>query len=225
VLAGETPDAATLAERQRPAYIFGIPIYGQRVVFVLDDSLRNTEPHRFGSGERLRQLCEVPGAEPISHRRLLTVGDFARAHFRRCIQDLPKDTRFELIVFHATVHPTFGKFVKADAAHRETADALLRRLVPAGGIATYEALGAALDLGGRDERKAWKKGPDEIVFMTCNMPTTGEIKDAAAVGAAIALKARLRMVPIHTIGIESHPYSMLETIARETGGVYRNYYQ
>ena len=79
--------------------------------------------------------------------------------------------------------------------------------------------------GTTSDGAAWKRGPDEIIFVTCNMPTVGDLTEANVVGAAIALKARLRMVPIHTIGIESHPYEMLATIARETGGVYRNYYE
>ena len=62
--------------------------------------------------------------------------------------------------------------------------------------------------------------PDEIIFITVNMPTTGEIKEADVVGAAIALKARLRMVPIHTVGIHFHPYDMCRDIAAKSGGVY-----
>ena len=214
-----------LKKRVEPAYVFGIPLYGRRVVFVLDNSLRNGDPHRFGTGERLRTLCEVPGRRPILHMRLLTVGQFARAHYKRAIRDLPKGSRYELIVFNASIHSTFGKFASASSASRNLSDEVLDTLKPDDGIATYGALTAALDMGGSADSKAWKKGPDEIVFMTCNMPTTGEIKDADVVGAAIALKARLRMVPIHTIGIESHPYGMLGAIAKETGGVYRNYYE
>ena len=52
------------------------------------------------------------------------------------------------------------------------------------------------------------------------MPTTGEVKEADVVAAAIGLKARLRMVPIHTVGIHFHPYDMCREIAALTGGVY-----
>ena len=88
----------------------------------------------------------------------------------------------------------------------------------------YDAMIEALDLGGSKDGAAWTKGPDEIVFTACNAPNEGEIKDPDVVAAAIALKARIRMVPIHTVGVETHSYTMMETIARETGGVYRKLY-
>ena len=68
-------------------------------------------------------------------------------------------------------------------------------------------------------------GPDEIIFTACNMPNKGEIKEAPVVGAAIALKARMRMVPIHTIGIKSHGYDMMAEIAKGSGGTYLNLYE
>ena len=55
---------------------------------------------------------------------------------------------------------------------------------------------------------------------TVNVPNAGEIKEADVVAAAISLKARLRMVPIHTVGIHFHPYDMCRNIAQKTGGVY-----
>ena len=64
-------------------------------------------------------------------------------------------------------------------------------------------------------------------FLLMSKPTTVRrlIKEADVVAAAIALKAGMLMVPVHAIGIEAHPYEMLKTIARETGGSYVNYYE
>ena len=226
VAAGKEVDERTLRKREHPAAAFGIPLYGERIVLIYDNSLRAGDPHRFGSGDRLLELCQVPGSEkPIFSARLLTVGQFAQAHVERCIRDMPSGTKFDLITFNETIKPLFGRFVGASAANRKLVDDLFETLSPDNGIATYGVLNEALDMGGAGLAKAWKKGPDEIVFVTCNQPTTGDITDADVVGAAIALKTRLRMVRLHTVGIESHPYAMLETMARETGGVYRNYYK
>ncbi len=220
---GKEVDERTLRKRKRPAHAYGIPLYGQRVVLIYDNSLRSGDPHAFGSDDRMLEVCEVPGSRPLLHMRLRTVGQFAQAHYKRAILDMPKGTKFELIHFNEIVHSVFGKFASAGTASRKVVEEVFTEMKNDNGIASYTALETALDTGGGTDAKAWKKGPDEIVFTTCNVPTHGEIKEADVVGAAIALKARLRMVPIHTVGIETHPYAMLETIARETGGVYRNY--
>ncbi len=223
VAEGREPDEKTLAQRVRPPYAFGVPIYGKRVVLIYDNSLRSGDPHKFGSDERLAEVCEVPGSRPLLQMRLRTVGQFVQAHYRRCIHDMAKGTKFELITFNETVRPTFGKFASASKTSRKAVDALFEGLQNDNGINTYGALTEALDMGGAAESKAWKRGPDEIVFMSCNIPTAGEIQEADVIGAAIALKGRMRMVPIHTVGVLSHAFNMMRTIAAETGGIYRNY--
>jgi hypothetical protein len=225
VAAGEEVDARTLRKRVYPPHIYGIPLYGRRIVLLLDNSLRTGDPHRFGSGKRLLELCEVPGGAPLLAMRLLTVGQFSAAHFKRCISKLPKGVKFELALYDAVVHPVHMKLVSANGGTKKLAHLAIDESEPDDGIATYPALTYALDIGGSKDTVAWKKGPDEIVFVTSNVPTAGDIKDGDVVGAAIAMKARLRMVTVHTIGIESHPYDMLRTIAEESGGVYRNYYE
>ena len=226
VAAGRQVDERTLGKREHPPAAFGIPLYGKRIVLIYDNSLRAGDPHRFGTGDRLLELCQVPGSEkPIFPARLLTVGRFAQAHYERCIRDMPSGVEFELITFNETIKPLFGRFVGANAAKRKFVDELFETIRPDDGIATYGVLSQALDVGGSNLAKSWKRGPDEIVFVTCNQPTRGDITDTNVVAAAIALKARLQMVRVHTVGLESHPYDMLATMAKETGGVYRNYYE
>lgn len=225
VAAGKPVDARLARKRIWPAAAFGIPLYGQRIVFIYDNSLRSGDPHRFGTGDRLLELCKVPGGAPLVPNRVLTVGQFARAHFGRAVVKLKKGQQFEVVTFNATVQSLFGKFSSAGSAGKKAVADLFAGLEPDDGINTYGAFTEALDRGGKTDAKAWKRGPDEIVFVTCNQPTKGELVDADVIAAAIGLKGRMRMVRIHTIGIESHPYSMLETIAKETGGIYRNYYE
>ncbi len=225
VAAGKPVDERTLRKRIHPPAAFGIPLYGQRIVLIYDNSLRSGDPHRFGTGDRLLEVCKVPGGPPLIPNRLVTVGQFGRAHLRRAIAKLKKGTRFELITFNATVQSVFGKFASPGGASNKLVDELFEGIAPDDGINTYGALTTALDMGGATAAKAWKRGPDEIVFITCNQPHSGEIKDADVIAAAIGLKGRQRMVRIHTIGIETHPYAMLGRIAKETGGVYRNYYE
>ncbi|MDA1194572.1 MAG: HEAT repeat domain-containing protein [Planctomycetota bacterium] len=225
VAEGKPVDAAVAKKRDWPPAVFGIPLYGRRIVFIYDNSLRSGDPHNFGTGDRLLELCAVPGGVPLLATRLLTVGQFAQAHLTRAIGKIERGQQFELIAFNASVQPLFGKFSPSSAASRKLVEELFTGMTPDDGINTYGALTAALDLGGDADAKAWKKGPDEIVFITCNQPTVGELKDADVIAAAIGLKARMRMVRVHTVGILTHPYSMLETMAAETGGIYRNYYE
>ena len=75
-------------------------------------------------------------------------------------------------------------------ASRNTVFEALDGLETDDGIAAYTALEQALDVAGAGDAKAWKSGPDEILYVTVNMPTTGEVTEADVVAAAIGLKAR-----------------------------------
>lgn len=225
VAAGKPVDRRIERKRVHPPAAFGIPLFGQRIVFIYDNSLRSGDPHRFGTGDRLQEVAQVPGGPPLVTSRLLTVGQFARAHIERAVDMMKKGQQFEVITFNATVRPLFSKFTSPGGASQKALEEMFAGLEPDDGINAYGALTQALDMGGAADSKAWKRGPDEIVFVTCNQPTAGELVDADVVAAAIGLKGRLRMVRIHTIGIESHAYGMLASIARQTGGVYRNWYE
>ncbi len=60
--------------------------------------------------------------------------------------------------------------------------------------------------------------------MTCAIPWAPSDPDAMVgqteVGAAIGLEARLRMVPIHSLGVGPHPFEMMRILAAQTGGRY-----
>lgn len=218
-LARGTPPEEIHAKPELVPTVFGVPIYGQRVVVCLDNSLRMTDPHPFDA-ERLRELSEAPEGDPIPWFRVKTNGQFAVSHVKHLLQGLPKGAKFELIFFNETVHGLFGSLANVGTATRNAAFAALDDLVTDNGIDSFDALDAALDVAGRGDAKAWKSGPDEIVFVTVNMPNAGPVTEADVVAAALGLKARLRMVPIHTVGIHYHPYEMCRELAARTGGVY-----
>lgn len=215
---GADPDTITAKPELAPT-AFGIPIYGERLVICLDNSLRMGDPHAF-STERLRELTDPKDGKPIAWFRMKTNGQFAHGHVKHLVDGLPRGTRFEIITFNASVNPVFGKLMPVSTASRQTAFETIDGLITDDGINAYGALTDALDIGGSKDDSAWKSGPDEIIYITVNQPTTGEVVEADVVAAAIALKARLRMVPIHTVGIHFHPYDMCRLIAERTGGTY-----
>lgn len=204
-------------------HIFGIPILGRRVVLLVDKSLRFGDLHRFAKPDRIREVCEVPGARGIAHFKIERVKTFVIAHVDRLLEDLPGGVDVEVVLFDGAVKPILGRFSKAGSSTRQAVAAVLEETKYEAGINSYGALSHALDMGGKTSAARWKKGPDEIVFVTVNVPTEGEIVEAGDVAAAIALRARLGQVRIHTVGILTHGYEMLRSIAAETNGIYRNY--
>lgn len=210
--------------RPRPVevpHFFGIPIYGHRVALVIDKSTRYHDIHPF-SDERLREVCEVPGARAIAHFKLLRVEDLVAAHAMRLLEDLPSGVDIEVLFFNKAVHPVFGKLTKAGSAARKKLMEAIEELKVDDGIAAYDALNEALDLGGKSFAQRWKKGVDEIVYVTVNIPTKGEITDAGEVASAIGLRARMGAVRVHTVGILTHAYELCRTLAGDTGGIYRD---
>lgn len=224
-LAAGTPGDQITPKAIKLPHAFQIPIYGRRVVFIMTNSQRNENPHRFKTGERLEELCQVPGSRPILHTRLVTVGHFIRAHAKRLLADLPSGSMYQLLIFNSNVSSVFPKLTSVNSSMRKVVGEAVDGVVPAAGMNHYDALIEALNAAGPKDSAAWSKGPDEIVFTVCNTPNKGEITEPDVVAASIAFKARMRMVPIHTIGVESHSYDMLQAIADQTGGVYRNLYE
>jgi hypothetical protein len=218
--AGDAPASIAKAPREIPS-AFGVPIYGERVVVCLDDSLRMGDPHPFGERDRLVELCSPKDGAPINWIRIKSIQAFAHAHVRHLVQGLATGVKFEVLVYNETVHGVFGgRLTSLNAGTRKAVADALDALKPDNGIAAYPALVQALDVAGPSDGTAWKSGPDEVMFIGASTPTAGEITEADVIAAAIALKARLRMVPIHTVGIHTHPYDMHRAIAERTGGVY-----
>ena len=224
-LAAGTP-AEQVVRKPAPApHIFGIPILGRRVVVVFDRSLRMNDAHPFRAKGRMEELCAVPGGRHIPWMRLHRARSFAAAHVRRMFRDMEKKSRLEVVLFNKDIDRVFGKFAAPSAGTKKLLKETFSELEVGEGLDTYGALMLALDIAGAKDSQAWKSGPDEVVFITANVPTTGEITETDVLASAIGLKARLRMVPVHTMGIKTHSYDMLREMAAQTGGLYRNYYK
>jgi hypothetical protein len=214
--AGE--DAAKIARAPKAVpYVFGVPVYGKRVVVVLDHSVGSDDPHPFDQA-RLKQVCEVPNARPILWITLRTRGQLMGAHARRLIQDLPAGSSFDLITAGRQFRPLYGKFTPAGAGPAQATAKAIEDAKPENGLDAYGALQAALDTGGK--AASWGSGPDTVVYLGCGVPWQADVVDAGQVGAEIGLEARRRFVPIHAIGVGNHPFQMLKDLAARTGGTY-----
>jgi len=219
-------DPAQIRPRPVPVpYIFGIPIYGRKVVLIIDISTCTDDTHPFQDLERLKQVCEVPNARPVAWYEVRTTKQFFAAHAKRLINDLPtRGQKFEVIAEFQDVEPLCGKLATCNSGTQRQATTFIDELSVQNGPNHFVALTAALDISGAKDRIAWSLGPDEIVLMSCAIPWAPSDPNAmvnqSEVGAAIGLKARMRMVPIHSVGVGPHPYEMMGILAEQTGGVY-----
>jgi hypothetical protein len=211
-------DAAKIARAPKAVpYVLGVPVYGRRVVLVLDHSVGSDDPHPFDQA-RLKQVCEVPNARPILWITLRTRGQLMGAAARRLFQDMPPGSSFELIAAGRQVRPLFGKFSPAGAGSEQAAAKAIEDAQPENGLDAYGALQAALDTGGK--AASWTSGPDTVIYLSCGVPWQAEVVDAAQVGAEIGLEARRRFVPVHAVGVGNHPFQMCRDLASRTGGTY-----
>ncbi len=220
-LAAGTPAKDVKRNRSYPPYICGIPIYGRRVVLVLDESSCTEVAHPFSDRARLQELCKVPGARDVPWYQIRSTKQFFAGHAKRLIDDLPAGSSFFDVVFVATkIRPVFGKLAQANPGTKAAAAKEIDEIDIQKGLDTLEGLNQALDASGSSDAVAWQSGPDEVILMTCSVPWDGQVTDQVVVGATISLKARLRMVPIHSVGVGPHPFDMMIVLAKQTGATY-----
>jgi len=222
-LVAGTPASDIARKPRHPTYFFGAPVYGRRVVLLADNNVRTEDVHPFGTDRaRLQEVCKVPGARSVPWFELRTIKHLLNAHVKRTITDLPAGALFDLIVVGGKARNVFGKLTSANDGSKSSAIAVLEEAKPETANDVFTALDAALDIASRKDSVAWDVGPEEILYAIVALPWLSEQSDPAVVAAAIALKARLRMVPITMVGLGEHPYELCQTLAESTGGTYVN---
>ena len=221
VAKGQEPDAATLRKQQHPPYMFGVPLYGQRLVIVMDANVLTDNAVPFKTRERLQELCKVPGGRDVPWFKIKTVKEFNAAHVIRGIRDIPaKKHKFELIFSAIKPRPVFGKLVSANSGKRKQAIEEIEDMRPANQNDVLATMNRALDSGGAKDAQAWKKGPDEILCVYTSVPWLAPETDAGVIGSTIGLKARRRMVRVNAVGVREYAYEMMRLFAELSGGRY-----
>jgi len=223
VAAGTDP-AAAAAERAYPPSFFGLPVTADRVVFVLDRSLMMSDPNALaeeGKRERLEALCTPKDGDRIPWRQLKSRMQLAQAQIRHAVAGLPPSARFEVVYFAEDVQAVFGKkLVAPNTAARKLLDDAFVKLQTDDGIALYDALLTALDLGGATDDKALKAGPEQVFLVMNNIPTKGDVTDPDALEKGVAFRARTRGVSISVVDLGSNRQLLAEGLAKGTGGGY-----
>lgn len=216
--AGKAPEA--IARKPLPyRTLFGVPLFGERMVVIVDNSNQTDDPHPYDR-DRLTTLCEVPGARPIPWFQLATKRDFSHAWVRRWIQDLPKGARFDLFMVTTKVDEAHGKLAPVNTGSRKKALELLDEAKPVTGQDVLTAFQMAIDIGGDKDKQVWTKGPEEILYVASTVPWLATVTDQEHIGGAVALRAGWLQIPIHTVGVGNHPYEMMKRMSAAAGGRY-----
>lgn len=198
---GEKPEDLTV-----PAY-HGLPVVSDRVVFLVDASSSMTWPWR-------KEIHRI---------------DVARAELERVLQELPPETRFNVVVYAEEPHFWKKEEALATPDHVKAALKWAKKAMedPAGDTFLYEALEAAFE-----------KNPhfDTLFLLTDGDPTAGRYYTKEGLTASVRAWTRYRRAAIHTVGLsladedrgmpnlaESLPTmkALLKALAAATSGEFR----
>ena len=221
LIGGEKPEAIESKPRLHPTHLFGVPIYGKRIVVVVDNAQQTDDPHGY-SREFLQSLCVVPGARPIPWYQLKTKRQFIHACVRRFVQDKKDGTQFDVYFLTQSVTKANGKLVKANAASKKKAFTLIEKAKTSTGQDTMQGLLDAFMAGGKKDKHIWTKGPDEILYVASTVPWASPVIDQDHIGAEIGFLASWHQIPVHTVGVGPHAFAMFQAISEAAGGVYRS---
>ena len=174
------------------AYL-GIPLYSDRIVFVLDSS---------GSMN-----------DALPERRDRSRGAVAVAEFSALLPRLPASASFNVVFFASGVRSWAERLQKQDDAAVVGARAWVSGNAFDGGTNLF----AGLAFGFVDE------DVEEIVLLSDGLPSEGQLTDPAAILARIARWNRWRQVRISTISFGAPPRAraFLFRLAHENAGAFR----
>ena len=181
------------ASHQTLSYM-GVPIEGERIVFVLDAS---------GSMNA-----------PLAERTRETRGSRAVSELAELLPRLPRSASFDILFFESKIEGfSGGRLVPCEEKRIAAADAWLGERAFDGGTNLY---------GGLEEAFA-RKGVEEVILLTDGMPSVGEVQDPHRILAWVQRWNRWRKVRVSTIGLSAPRQAdrFLSKLAEQNGGVYR----
>lgn len=219
---GEEVTRKILKKRVYPPHFFGIPVYGKRIVVVMDANVLTDREHPFKDRSRLQELCENPGRAGLPWHKIKSVKHFNDAWVRRFFMDLPTSgIQFELVRSGKKPKTLFGRLKPSNGGTKKSAIEEVEKAGVENENDVLTTMTYALDISGKKDTVAWTKGPDVICCVYSSVPWLAEETDPEVVGAAIGLKARRRLVKIHAAGVHEYAYAMMKLFAAQSGGTYK----
>lgn len=187
------PPDPTYDERYASSRFYDIPIRGRKVVFVLDASTSML-------GERMARM---------------------KREMVKALDELPEESRFNVIFFHTGVHRMRQWMVEATPASIRSAKEFIGRQPAKGWTNLFGGLGAALGLKSvGSERFPRESLPDQIVLLSDGEPSIGRLRTLEDISEEIRRINRDGAIRIDTIAVGADSL-LLRTLAAENDGVYR----
>jgi len=207
----------------RPAWFFGIPVFADRVCFVIDTSgdMNNAWSVDLHAEKDKKEPAQIPGFFSVKTRWHL-----ARNHVRRCLELLPDDCEVAFVFFNKEIQPfpeDRVRYLKNSQASRERILRFVEDEVKRTATTDmYEALRAAWGfLGNGNADKNFSSGCDTIVFVTDGLPTDGEMKNRPdRLRDEVWRATLLSRIRVHAVGLHNHAFELLKSAAKDTGGLY-----
>ncbi len=171
----------------------GVPILGEKVVFVLDSS---------GSMET-----------PLPENPSKTRGSRAVEELVQLLPRLPEEAAFDVVFFETEIECFAGKLVPRDEENLSRAAGWLQRHRFVGGTNLHDGLRRAFE----------NDGVEEIFLLSDGEPTVGELIDPGRIAARVARWNRWRNVRVNTISFGAPPEArdFLYRLASDHGGICR----
>ncbi|MHC4449750.1 MAG: HEAT repeat domain-containing protein [Planctomycetota bacterium] len=202
---------------------FGIPVLGDRVIFVVDATQRMEQGWKIDPVKERKKPRELRTPSFFSVK---TRYSLAGAYLRQALKQLPDKTQVAISLYHDKVsppnhslYPETGKWLKLSKSTRGKIATHVKEFKPGGTSSLYEGLVAAWEF--QADKRPVQKGVQVICFLTNGRPTGGELKDRSdRIKGEVWAAAHGRGIVINTVGVHNHDFELLQDMAKENDGLY-----
>ncbi|MFQ5507521.1 MAG: VWA domain-containing protein, partial [Planctomycetota bacterium] len=169
---------------------FGIPVTGNRVVFILDVS-----------GSMLCPLGQVFEQSKMPYTGVTNSRmNKAKEELIAAVNGMTADDRFNVVLFESSVKVWQKKLVPATPKNKKALEGYVKKIKAWGGTALYDGLDKALNIQEQRKKGARYGEPvDEIFLLSDGQPNQGQVVDPAEILDFVTNWNKGAMVRIHTV--------------------------
>jgi len=195
--------------------LFGIPVQGTRVLFVVDLS---------GSMDFAMQ-----GHNPNGEVKITTRLDIAKEELTRAVQELPDNAALNFVTYNVDAKVWKKDLQLANQKNRTEALEFIRKMKANGGTNMWAGLVEGLKMKSYAYGDRYESNLDEMFMVSDGGPSVGEVIDAVEILRIVGETNRFSKVRINTIFITSDnekdprtnsltPAELMRRMAEENGG-------
>ena len=172
---------------------FGIPVSGNRVVFVVDVS---------GSMQWPYESTTFSGKATDNKSGFETRYERAKKELMKAVEGMTPDSKFNVVFFSADATVWKKKLVWANKRNRDAIRAHLERVEVIGGTALYDGMNAAMQIKlAKKKESPYGSLVDEIFLLSDGSPTLGTITNTEKILEVIRTWNNGAQVRVNTIFI------------------------